>query len=419
MKGSAETIPSPIVESKHPSFSEEKREEAPPTSRTPPPREGGPPPFREATKGFSFSSLGKRLGFQPAQRMTPSTPSESTPVPVVRPTLVTPIDRIDREEGAPRYVAQAIKGSESARQQTAEAVYSQALRLAQTVMEKAQTSEEITGREIHQTIDDIIRELTYENSELLNFACSQVVEEGNSTFLSAKLVNKTILAVEIGIGKKMNKSKLFQLGMASFLSDLGISQVLDVINKNQVLTDEDWAKIREIPYKTVEILKRVPDLDQVILTVAQESHERADGSGPLGVKDLQQLDEFSRIVAVIDVFEALTHDRPHRERLLPHEAMKTILEEGSKFESEVLRLLIDRIGVYPVGSWVRLSNKEIAKVVGSNPGQPLRPRAKIIFNEHGETLEEPLLIDLAKNLSLQVLQPVSDEELKKFATKSS
>ena len=207
--------------------------------------------------------------------------------------------------------------------------------------------------------------------------------------------------------------------MASFLSDLGISQVLDVINKNQVLTDEDWAKIREIPYKTVEILKRVPDLDQVILTVAQESHERADGSGPLGVKDLQQLDEFSRIVAVIDVFEALTHERPHRERLLPHEAMKTILEEGSKFESEVLRLLIDRIGVYPVGSWVRLSNKEIAKVVGSNPGQPLRPRAKIIFNEHGETLEEPLLIDLAKNLSLQVLQPVSDEELKKFATKSS
>lgn len=313
------------------------------------------------------------------------------------------------------YVAQAIKGSEASRQKMAEEVYAEALGLAKMILEKAQTGDSITGKEIHHVLEDVIRELTYENAELLNLACCQVVEEGGADFLSAKLVNKAILAIEIGIGKKMNRSKLFNLGMAAFFSDLGITHVLDIVTKKEAFPEggEEWEKIRDIPNKTIEILKRIPDLDQIVLTVAQEFRERSGGSGPLGIKDLQKLDEFSRIVAVIDVFEALTHDRPHRPRMRPHEAMKTILEEGGKFEADVLRLLVDRIGVYPIGSWVKLSTKESAKVVATNPGQPLRPRVKILFDEKGVPLEEPQLMDLSKSHSVQVLAPILEEDIQK------
>ena len=65
-----------------------------------------------------------------------------------------------------------------------------------------------------------------------------------------------------------------------------------------------------------------------------------------------------------------------------------------------------------MGSWVKLSNKEIGKVVGGNPGHPLRPKVNIMFYDLGNALDEPQLVDLVNNVSLQVLQPLSDEELK-------
>lgn len=371
-----------------------KKEEPskPPTvpSETKPKRPESKEAQAPASNVFSFSNLRSQMGGKPP--------------PTVAPPPVSPGD----------YVTQAIKGSEVSRQETAASVYNKALALAQTILEKAQTGEEIRGKEIQEVIQDVIRELLYDNCDLLDLACCQVVEEGTPNFMAADMVNKTILAVEIGVGKKMNKSKLFQLGMSAFFSEIGIVQMLDVATKKEALTEEEKSKIRDLPNQTVQVLKKIPDLNQVVLTVAKESKERCDASGPLGIKDLKQLDEFSRIVAVIDVFESLTHDRPYRKHLMPHEAMKTILEEGGKFESEVVRLLVDLIGIYPIGSWVRLTTKEIAKVVGSNPGRPLCPKIKVMFDEHGEMLEEPQALDLAKVSSIHVSQPVSDEELKKL-----
>lgn len=359
------------------------------------PEEIAPPP----RSGFRFLKIDELKSSQrveiPLQEERPRPPNELSHEPS-------------------HYVAQAIRRSETNREQTARDVYNQAITLADYLLERAKTGAEMNGGEVQTTIEEIIRELTYESNELLNLALSQTVDEKGANFLATKIVNKTILALEIGGGKKMNKSKLFQLGMGAFFSDFGIVKVLDIITKKEVLKTEELLAIREIPYRTVEILKKVSDLSGYVLNVAKESHERLDGSGPLGIKEIQQMDEFSRIVAVIDVFEALTHDRPHRPRLLPHEAMRKILEEGGKYEEGVLRMLIDRIGLYPIGSWVKMTNKEVAKVIGSNPGLPLRPRIKIVFDEWGKQLETPPAVDLSKQLSLHILQPVSDEDLKKL-----
>ncbi|MBI5299463.1 MAG: hypothetical protein HY877_04120 [Deltaproteobacteria bacterium] len=343
---------------------------------------------------------------------------EPVPVRTEKPAIVSNADTPKENLRKPLMplISEAIKSTQVNKSGIATGVYQEALRLSQTIFEKAKTGDMITGKEVQKTVDDITSELTYDNTELLNLACNQVLKEevSETDFLAAKMVNKTVLAIEIGIGKKWNRSQLFQLGTAAFFSDLGIVKVLDIVTKKEILTAQDWARLREVPYKTVEILKKIPDLSHVVLTVAKESHERSDGSGPLGIRDIKELDGFSRIVAVIDAFEALTHDRPHRPRKLPHEAMKIILHDGEKFESDVLRLLIDRIGIYPIGSWVQLTNKEYAKITGSNPGWPLRPKVKVMFDAYGSLMNEPHFIDLAVTRSIQVLQPVSDKDLKKL-----
>lgn len=355
-----------------------------------------------AEGGFRFAKLGAEEGREREKAVSP----------------VFPLQRVGVEgasEGPRRLVTQAIQGSETSQQEIALDIYNRAMETSKCLMEKAKRKEVITGKEIADPVKDIVRDLSYGNKGLLNLACSQVVGEDSPDFIAAKMVNKTILAIEIGIGKKkMNASDLFQLGMAAFLCDIGVTQVLDIVTKKEVLTPGDWEKIRKIPFKTVEILKRISDIDQVVLTVAQEFRERPDGSGPLGIKDLKELDPFSRIVALIDVFEALVHHRPHRPRLLPHEAMRRILEEGGKkFEEGALRLLIDRVGIFPIGSWVRLTSKEIARVIAANPGQPLRPRVKVLFDEKGRPLEETYSVDLAKIFSVQILQPIPEEEFLK------
>lgn len=311
-------------------------------------------------------------------------------------------------------MAQAIKTSGGSREETARRVYAESIETVTTILAKAEASEELRGEEVHKMLDGIVRELTYENNELLHMACCQIPEENALDFIPRKMVNKTVLAVEIGLAKKFNVSKLFHLGMGALFADLGVVNILDIVSKEEVLKGEDLAKVRNLPYQTVEILKKIPDINQVVLKIAVESHERLDGSGPLGIREMRQLEDLSRIVAVIDVFEALTHDRPHRPRLLPHEAMRRILEEGGKFEEGVLRTLIDRIGLYPIGSWVRLTTKEIGMVIASNAGQPLRPRVRVTLDERGRPLEEAQLLDLSKNLSIQILQPVSDDDLKKI-----
>lgn len=357
------------------------------------------------SQGFRFTSLGKG---QEHQNYRQTNPTEG----LSRPTA-------DREREGPRlYVAEAIQSSEANQTANAQEIYQNALELAQSILEKAKTGKEIQGQEMHAVIEDIILGLTFGNKELLNLACC-IPLATEASFSAAKMANKAILAIEIGIGKKINKSQLFQLGIASFLSDLGVTQAWDVVTKTGVLSKEDWEKIREIPTKTVEILKKIPKLDQVVLTVAEEFRVKPEETSSQ-VAALTKMDPFSRIVALIDVFEALTHDRPYRSRMMPHEAMRLILQEGGKkFEQETLRILIDRIGIYPIGSWVKLSSKEFAKVVETNPGQPLRPTVKVLFDERGRSLENPYLLNLAQNLSVQVIQPISEDEIRKLMKKNA
>ncbi|MBI4224201.1 MAG: hypothetical protein HY609_04655 [Deltaproteobacteria bacterium] len=322
--------------------------------------------------------------------------------------------RLKKEEDLPSFETSVFEKKEETQKELSKKYYMEILQWTKQILDKAGKGEILEGSEIHRVVEKIVKELLAGNRELLSLACSQFTWKGEAGFLIAKMVNNAILAVEIGVGKKMAPTDLVRLGLASFLNYLGITQILDVVTKKEMLKGEDLKKVQEIPSKTVEILKKIPRLDQTLLKVVVESRERIDGSGPLGIKGIENLDPVARIIAVIDVFEALIHDRPHRKRLMPYEAIKKILAEGEQFEEDVLRLLIDRVGIYPVKSWVRLTTKQIAQIVECNPGQPFRPKVKVMFDEEGHSLERTRLLNLGKDASIQIAQPVPDEEFQKL-----
>ena len=107
-------------------------------------------------------------------------------------------------------------------------------------------------------------------------------------------------------------------------------------------------------------------------------HERLDGSGyPRGV-DGSKLSRPARIIAIVDVYDALTADRPHQEDDEPINALRYLLANKQLFDAELVQLFIKCLGVHPVGTIVKLTNERLALVLEGNHSNPIKPKVKFI-----------------------------------------
>jgi hypothetical protein len=182
------------------------------------------------------------------------------------------------------------------------------------------------------------------------------------------------------------------------LHDIGSVDYLDIINKAAKLSEQDYNKVKEHPKVGLNVLNEFwKDPPAAVSEVVSQEHERLDGSGyPRGIKG-KDISEFAQIVALVDIYEAMIHQRPYRNKHTPSETVNTILTNKNAFGYRVIKVLIERMGIFPVGFMVRLNNKEIGLVVKENPKSPLRPVVDIIFTPDNKKLEKPKQIDLARN----------------------
>jgi HD-GYP domain-containing protein (c-di-GMP phosphodiesterase class II) len=288
-------------------------------------------------------------------------------------------------------------------------IYNRASAFIKEVLSKAQLDAPIDLKEAHEIVKNIVDRIVLEDKELLLLITSSSEEN----YLYAHLVNAAILSVIVGLGLGYNKSKLNELGLGALLHDVGMAKVMDVANKPGVLDEEEYSKIKEHPKHGVDILSRVKDINQAIIYIVKQEHERYDGTGyPEGLED-DQINKYAQIVAVVDVFEALTHARPHRKAVESNEAIKELLtiSSGGAFEALIIKTLINKVGLYPVGSWVELNTGEIAKVGSSNENSPLRPQVNIIFDADKEKLPQIKSIDLLRHTTIFIKRSLNPKDL--------
>jgi HD-GYP domain-containing protein (c-di-GMP phosphodiesterase class II) len=216
-------------------------------------------------------------------------------------------------------------------------------------------------------------------------------------------VNVAFISLELGRGMDYSAARLCELFCAAFLHDIGIVPYMELIGKRGALTPDEFSNVKEHPVKGLEILNKLGgEFSPGIVEVITQEHERMDGSGyPKGLRE-GAIGEFAQIVALSDVYESLTHSRPHRLRHTPPKAVNEILNQKSIFSVKVLKLLLERIGIFPVGTWVRLNTKETGIVSKNNQGLPLRPAVQVLFAENGSKLLQPKIVDLASNLLISV-----------------
>jgi HD-GYP domain-containing protein (c-di-GMP phosphodiesterase class II) len=129
----------------------------------------------------------------------------------------------------------------------------------------------------------------------------------------------------------------------------------------------------------------------------QMHHERVNGKGyPRGIQQ-DSINPYAKIIGLVDTYEAMTNGRPYVEGMNAHKAVKFILSSlKGDFDEEVMKVFIDKMSVYPIGSIVRLDTRELARVVSVQPGSPLRPVVMVIRDANGEPVKERTIIDLSK-----------------------
>ncbi|HNQ50594.1 MAG TPA: HD domain-containing phosphohydrolase [Candidatus Omnitrophota bacterium] len=222
-------------------------------------------------------------------------------------------------------------------------------------------------------------------------------------YIYCHAVNVAFMSVELGRGMNYTPARLTELFCAAFMHDIGIMPFIDLVRKPGVLAPEEYARIKEHPLKGLEILNQLGgEFSPGMIEAITQEHERTDGSGyPKGLRE-GNIGEFAQIVCLADVYEALTHSRPHRKRLSPPKAVNEILDRKNIFSVRALKMLLERIGIFPVGTWVRLNTKETGIVFKHNHGLPLRPAVQVLFAENGAKLLQPKLVDLASNLLISI-----------------
>ncbi len=256
------------------------------------------------------------------------------------------------------------------------------------------------GKQFRQVMSSVIDELKQNHSamNLLGSVCS------TDHYVFAHSFNVTLYTTAVGLRIGLNEKELMEIGIGAMLHDVGkVAVPQEILSKPGKLTDEEFEQIKKHTEFGFEILRKQDEIPLLAAHCAFQHHERLDGSGyPRNLKD-QAIHPFAKVLAIADVYDALTTHRVYRKAMLPHQAMEILYTGVDKlFVKEYVETFRDTIALYPIGLGVTLNTGEEGVVVDYNRGAPSRPIVRIFKDEHGNQLDSPYEVDLSKRLNLVI-----------------
>lgn len=244
---------------------------------------------------------------------------------------------------------------------------------------------------MREHISRIVEDILNHRNLMINMIDLKVFD--NYTY--AHSVNVAVLSIVLGLAAGMNRDALNRLGMAALMHDIGkVFIPIELLNKREPLTPEEYRELQRHSELGFDYVKaHFPDIPVSSYVAILEHHERYNGSGyPLG-KSGARITQFGSIIAIADVYDALTSERPYRKALPPSEAVEYFMASGgSHFHPDLTNLFLRKVAPYPVGTCVRLSNGWIGLVLENYESFSLRPKLRIFQDENGPM--EPFIVHL-------------------------
>jgi len=200
-------------------------------------------------------------------------------------------------------------------------------------------------------------------------------------YLYQHSVNVAVLSVLFGIAMGFSYEKLNALAIGSLMHDIGYNFIdSDVLMKKEKLSDEEYKQVKTHTELGYHHLKDNIDISAHIRMIVYQHHEYMDGSGyPKGLKG-EDISELAKMVAIADIYDALTSDRPYRDALSPLEANEVLLAHAiNQLDPGLVRKFTKLVVPYPIGTLVKLSNDEIGVVEDIDADFPMRPVIRVVL----------------------------------------
>lgn len=242
-------------------------------------------------------------------------------------------------------------------------------------------------------VEDISDSIARNPGALISLARLKMVDDYTYMHSVAVCAMMVALARQLGLNDAQTRSA----GLAGLLHDLGKALMpIEVLGKPGKLTDAEFSVIKSHPVEGHKMLLSGVNVDPVVLDVCLHHHEKIDGSGyPKGLKG-DEISLFAKMGAVCDVYDAITSNRPYKSGWDPAESLRKMAEWTSgHFETKVFHAFVKTMGIYPVGSLVRLSSGRIGVVFEQTGKSLTTPCVKVFYSTKSNMRIAPRVINLS------------------------
>ena len=224
---------------------------------------------------------------------------------------------------------------------------------------------------------------------------ARLKNKDNYTYMHSVAVCALMVSLSRTLG--LDNDQLHQAGMAGLLHDVGKMMIpMEILNKPGRLTDIEFSTVKNHPAEGHKLLLKGSGIGDVVLDVCLHHHEKINGGGyPDKLSDLQ-ISQFAKMGAVCDVYDAITSDRPYKKGWEPAEAIRKMAEwRHGHFDHKIFEAFVRSVGIYPVGSMVKLESGHLGVVVEQTAKSLLTPKVKVFFSIKSNARIFPEILDLS------------------------
>jgi putative nucleotidyltransferase with HDIG domain len=274
-------------------------------------------------------------------------------------------------------------------------LYFQAKKLQKKAFADVRAGRKVNCKEM-ENVADAFMDSVFKNQDALT--CMTRIREKDA-YLLEHSVNVSILITILAKHMRLDKDIIHQLATGALLHDIGKIKIDDkVLNKPGKLTPQEMKAMQQHVVFSKEILQDADGISDISIDIASNHHERLDGKGyPQGLKG-DEISQYARMITIVDAYDAMTANRCYKDGMNPITAFKRLMKEVNvSFDQKLVSLLIQAIGVHPVGTLVQLKSEKLAIVTQTNFTEPLKPVVKVFYHAKFNHYTEIKDVDLANS----------------------